>query len=395
MPLLYFSVMISLAHSMNIFIHSLSEAEERLEERCSELETKLEELQVEERKRQKQQKRTWSVPSLNDAADYNAGLGYSEFKGISSCTSRQDFIEKRFFDNHNIFNLKDQVRNLKAQLEREKLRNGELEMEVSGLAGENKALDEQLRSLETEKKRIGTLESELEAMEISLGKLCKSCGSKIMKMSIGSEMNEGELYEHDNVENIGRGEVVRLKNGGSAYGSRESLNMIGLETDDVVMTPVVEVCRDILAAAVREQQERSESEEKEPSPKPEISILGELEEQYHSLVMKYENLIEAKSKKAEKDISAQVNLPEESGKRPGHLALKTDQDAPPVVMRRKPKVDLRSPLDPTDDHFNNGPPQYKRLFKEMFQTLRRSVVFEDDMNVVAGEDNIKAPSNGC
>jgi hypothetical protein len=29
-------------------------------------------------------------------------------------------------------------------------------------------------------------------------------------------------------------------------------------------------------------------------------------------------------------------------------------------------------LDPTEGHFDNGPPEYKRLFREIFETLRRS-----------------------
>ena len=372
----------------------LQETEQALEQRCEELQSKLDELRAEQSKREKQSKRTWSVPSLTEASDYHPGspVGgglYNEFQGFPSYTSRQEFLDKRFFDTHNIFSLKDTVRNLKAQLDREKRKNSDLSKETSVLVQENQALEARLSALENEQQKIGTLESELEAMEISAGKLCRSCGAKIMKMSIGSmgsDLHEGELYEHDNTEDIVHGELVRLKNGGSAYGSRESLNLIGLETDDVCMTPVVEVCRDILAAAVRDQQLGSDNGDDNDEPgaensesNTEISILGELEEQYRSLVIKYETLIEAKSKKtAAKDQGTQDDLHSEPCGRPGHLAIKTESEAQ-TVSRRPGGLDLRSPLDPTDGHFENGPPEYKKLFKEMFQTLKRSVVYEDGL----------------
>lgn len=370
---------------------SLLEAEETAEQRCEELQTKVDELQTEQRKREQKDKRTWSVPSLTEACEQSerslalgGGGRFSEFQGFPSYTSRQEFIEKRFFDTHNIFNLKDTVRNLKAQLDREKRKTSDLNKETDVLAHENQGLESKLKKLEEDQRKIGSLESELEAMEISAGKLCKMCGAKIMKMSIGSDVQESELYEHDTTDDIAHGEVVRLKNGGSAYGSRESLNMIGLETDDVCMTPVVEVCRDILAAAVREQQHLDEEQDRvaeqeaqqADTDNTEISILGELEGQYRSLVMKYEFLIEAKSKKAAKDMATQDDLQPEPSKRPGHLALKAEAEVQTVP--RRTGLNLRSPLDPTEGHFENGPPEYKRLFKEMFQTLRRSVVYEDN-----------------
>jgi len=71
----------------------------------------------------------------------------------------------------------------------------------------------------------------------------------------------------------------------------------------------------------------------------------------------------------------------ESCLRPRHLVL-SNQTEPLGHGRRSLDVHS-SPLDVIERHFENGPPEYKRLFKEIFDTLRRSVVYENMDNLSA------------
>ena len=84
--------------------------------------------------------------------------------------------------------------------------------------------------------------------------------------------------------------------------------MIGLETDDT--TPSLEVCSAILASDVTERL-ILERQSQEPVVKSNFSLLGELEEQYRKLVIRYETLIETKSVQrspVKLDMATQDNL---------------------------------------------------------------------------------------
>ena len=350
-----------------------------LETRTDELEDTLKELRTHERQREKREaKRTLSVPSLVEASDYYAVFGYDTGHGLPTY---QEIVSGKCQFDDKVFKLKEEKRKLKAQLDIERRKCEDLELDVVSLAKENHGLENRIEEIERSHAKEKSLRSELQDMELtsSCGKLCRACGRKV---SLGGSDFDSELIENDYVTHIQHGEIVRLKNGGSAFGSRESLNMLGLETDDIQVG--VETCEDILVQDSREHN-------------PDISLLGELEEQYRALVWKYETMIDMKSKKnqeAKKEAATQDDLnnvpsgASQTAVRPEQLALGSGssmQDEHTFCKRTGICLDLTSPVDPTEGHFQNGPPEYKRLFKEIFLTLRRSVVYEDDTQV--GEDD--------
>ncbi len=170
------------------------------------------------------------------------------------------------------------------------------------------------------------------------------------------------------------------------------------------------------------------SEDPEQGVDYSVTLLTELENQYKSLVVKYEAMIESKSQRPTRDIGEGTQDMHARGRdyapgapkggvRPRGLALDPKSDAKPpemvhkassassalaasmtaaalmstpplppmgaapTVIHRSSPFDLRSPLNTADQgQYGTSPPEYKLLFKEIFDTLRRSVVYDDEVN---------------
>ena len=338
--------------------------------------------------------RTWSVPSLNED---DLGLGCRGIS-ISGCDflgmpSLSDTIsDKRHeLQRKEIKDLKDTIKILKLQNFTQERMKLDVEKNIEKIKIDNATLLNKSKDLEKELERQKELYKH--AMEASKKEVqksyCKDCPSRTTSIT-GSDIGDSDLLEHD-IDDLPRKQIVRLKCGGSAYGSRESLNQIGLEA----VTSTLEICSDILVDAVQ----RNPSTAGTPSPgetpttelpDPDNTLLGELEEQYRRLVKKYESLIDVKNKRAH----AQDNSTQDARTCPSSSHATTQSDEP-VKLRRRPKsmaisrevqtawrksscgLDFTSPVDPVEGCFQKGPPEYKRLFKEIFETLKKSAEFED------------------
>jgi len=306
----------------------MSETIIKLEQRCDELELSLSKektrISEQERGRKREYRRARSVPGRDPA------IASREFRGLPSRISEQDAVAASF----------------RIRLEVERIRCRQAEAELSSVLAENRDLSAQIQELTSnaERSKINLVPDEHFKSAIDANKtteiICSEC-----KKVVGPPLF-AEPFEHD-LEELprGTGRLVRLKNGGSAFGSRDSLYRIGLEPDDA--TPGREVCSAILAAGF--QQVQSPDSEVHHAKDGGGSLLAELEEQYRKLVIRYESLIEVKS-----ESSAQA----ESNK----------------VSSRPQDLPLNTP-DLTAGHFANGPPEYKRLFREIFEILRRSADF--------------------
>ena len=376
---------------------------ETLELRCDEFRCKIEEMQQEEKKRQRRDQRTWSVPSLTEASDLQAFRGSFDHLGFPAIFDPLGKHARVTGGNKTIRDLKDNVRTLKLELNFEKRKRSDAESGLSELVDENEGLREDLRLAEKEKDR---LEAELHDAESKRDHqatltICKSCGIQLRSLvPQTSKEADPNMIEHD-LNELPRGQLVRLKNGGSAFGSRESLNKLGLEPDDT--SPTKEHCSAILASGTT-GYDSSSSEgdvanlDDVRSPDGSMSILGELENQYRRLVRKYEHLVEKKNKrKSTIDMSTQDNLETPSNGQapppPVQNATTPQKDSSGVIRRPKSLVlsreaqtayrrsgcyDLPSADEnPVEGHFDKGPPEYKKLFKEIFETLQRSVYVED------------------
>ena len=361
-----------------------------LEQRCEELQLKVDTLREDSRSRSsRHERRTWSVPSIVDASDSSRVHSEGNCEVAANSQGQLVLIETR--KDSEIKELKCTLFNMKQQMSREQRKRGDVEAELKAVLEENSEFEEQIKQLEERQKQIGTLENQLEEMELKSGTICKYCRDKISEGCLPDVI----AIEPDDLEEIVHGQLHRLKNGGSAYGSKESLNNMGLETmeDEFFMIPNRDItCVDSLVTPSRE----TAPDEEEDDLNAGKSILGELEEQYMRLVNKYEALVEKKASREGRDIGVQKNLDSaKDQKRPTSIPIPPDGagatqtpevatqvDIPmqPVVMRRKKKkhLDISSPRDPTDGHFDKAPPEYKQLFQEIFETLRRSVVIDDE-----------------
>jgi hypothetical protein len=307
----------------------LTEMVSKLEQRCDELEAALNKEKArtneKERGRRRESRRARSVPGRDPA------VASREFRGLPSRVCEQDAAAAGF----------------RIRLEVERGRCRQVEAELASCMAENRDLSVQVQELQSmvERNKAAPMEERHKSPVDSspAAVVCSEC-----KKLIGPPPFS-EPYEHD-LEELprGTGKVVRLKNGGSAFGSRDSLYRIGLEPDDA--TPGREVCSAILAAGF--QQVQSPDDKRRSTEFGGGSLLAELEEQYRKLVVRYETLIETKGGNANQQDCGKLS---NGANRP--------QDLP-----------LNSP-DPTAGHFDNGPPEYKRLFREIFETLRRSADF--------------------
>lgn len=373
----------------------MNENVQSLESRCEDLSFQVTELKAHEREQRRHDKRTWSEPSLCDLPDdLQVTRSSYDYLGFPSVFTKRESSSQ----SKEISSLRETIKNLRKEVNVLKRRNENVDAELSFMTQENQNLTKKIEEFEEEERKREEFEEHRRTAV-----LCRECGGR--QSALDARADQG-LIEHD-LSEIPHGELHRLKNGGSAYGSRESLHLLGLETEG--MTPTVEIVRDILAAdmgSMSGDEEDGQKKQKNGDDSPTgggLSLLGELEEQYRRLVTRYESLIEAKNKRAReeqssKDMATQVpqaaaaaasgaaeaplKAPPSEAVRPTQLSLHPTNSEGQV-----PVIDFRSPLDPMEGRFENGPPEYKRLFKEIFETLRRSVVYDDDGNDEDEDDN--------
>lgn len=326
---------------------SLKQTVIQLEERTEELETAAaaERARANERERGRRReiRRARSVPGRD------SNTPAAEFRGLPSLGTGHDVV----------------VAGLRLRLEVQRGRCRRAEDDLASVVAENRELGAKLHELiaSTARHTLASSENTLGTSETesSRNKTAESSGEKSSndvvciecKKQISAPKPFSEPYEHDLVElPSGSGKLVRLKNGGSAFGSRDSLCRIGLEPDDT--TPGREVCSAILASSFQTAQSSEETKSDTASGGGGGgSLLAELEEQYRRLVVRYEALIEAKTSNSNHSDATKTG--EVGAGRPQDLNLPSS--------------------DPTEGHFDRGPPEYKRLFSEIFRTLRRSAEY--------------------
>jgi methylmalonyl-CoA mutase cobalamin-binding subunit len=301
------------------------------------LQNELETLRQAEREAQQKpvvKRRTQSVPSLKDLglfSDYHLVSDISDNKQ-GSLTSQEVEIRK----------LQLIVKNLSSKLSSRHRRNDEVESELLAVLLENKLLAERVKELQENAHLIKRLEKELQDLEHRASVKNEVCGR--CKRCVDTVEKFAAVPEHEGHVDIKHAELMKHQNGGSIYGSRESLQSEGVDKHD-------------LSTYVAEEVH--------------ISLLSELDQQYHNLVQKYEQLLEAKGRRdsgkadpheqrwKNKEVQVQTPLtPSRKVTRPRSLPL-------PANFR------ITAPTLPSPAV--EGEPEYKQLFREIFDTLRRTV----------------------
>ena len=353
----------------------LTECVTSLEERCDEFEATISELTALTKTRSLKTQRTWSVPSLPDA---NTTLQpYAEVDYIDA-TMRDSWARRLFADGEELGRRGHVIRDLRDELREERARRAAVETRLTSAAH---GLDEERHVTEEQRRRIGEMEAAFAEREEARGcRGCRGCGGGGGGGGGGGSSGGGgnsDLVEHDLRDLPPHGELVRLRNGGSAYGSRESLHQLGLLDPDDCSTPRAGDGYSMSDGAAWWTDEADTTVDGARG-----SLLGELEAQYTVLVRKYEALLEAKSKHCiARDIATQKNY----SRPPDERAAATPWNS----------LDLRSPVDPTKACFQHRDPQYRELFREIFDTLRRSLVQDEgaslDETVAAALPSVESP----
>lgn len=313
----------------------------QLEEKCDNLEKKVEDMKAEEKRlKQKQQKqdsrRAVSLaslrekerdPYLQDIMNEDCHWTYNnQFKKLPLNPYEQE-IKK----------LQEAVKQLKAQALIDKRKKEDLETEVSLLWEENAGLEKKVRSLEDDVKENGYLKFEIQRQKLNLGKYCKKCSSDLVELKTAIEKE----IEPDDPQ-VGAGKLVRLESGGSVYGSTESLNKI-----------------------VPDIQEVSPVEDNETSS---VSILDELETQYKKLFKKYEDL-QNKSNRRPGSFHESETFDEAL-----HRQLAVSHKEVQTLLKMQKSTSSAEAATSSEQETNL--PHYKSLFRDIFATLKQTRIDE-------------------
>ncbi|XP_064099593.1 uncharacterized protein LOC135210723 isoform X6 [Macrobrachium nipponense] len=403
---------------------------ESLEARCDELQKNLEEARAGAQQLRGRNKRRSII------------LEEQSFRRSHSCENTTQTSEDRATEEletrAKIEELQERLKESQNERVGEVCRREELEIQLACMVQENAVLQDQLTVLREKEVTLRTFDEELASLDdASSGRLCRKCLGHVDD----SASNSGLYDLHDSIEDTdasiesihGECALVKLKNGGYAWGSQESLASIGQVVSHVGSggtSPGTEV-----------------------SDAPHNSLLSELDTSYRILIEKYEALLEAREQQQQAsqhatlnhgelvhpgvdDMSGPMSLVMTDGVMNNQTSLKCQRchtctcDLKPNVARPKSNMeefsevetsssgfsdgesrisnkatqtgdelicreifedstptptvssrclDLSSPINPCDKRFQAAP-EYKKLFQEIFSVLKKTVDEKDCQN---------------
>lgn len=315
-----------------------------MEDKCDELQRKIDDLKAERKREHKQHKqesrRAVSLANLRDNTDYIHNL----FNGEIHWTYTDQFknLPLNPFEVE-IKGLQETIKQLKAQQLIERRKREDLDTEVKLLWEENESLENKVKDLDKKVKLTEGLEEELQNVKFNAGKYCQLCGKSLENVVQKSAL-ESEV-EHDNPEVKNTGKLMRLGGGGSVYGSTESVNKIAPDSQPI--SPV-------------EDDNKS------------VSILNELENQYHNLFQKYEDLLQGRNRSSFHEFEGSEETFDEALHR--HLAV-SHKEVQTLLKLQKQTCDAECGGAMCADELGS-PPEYKLLFRDIFATLKKSRIEE-------------------
>lgn len=372
-------------------IRSLSTSVDTLEKKCEELQELADHLRLS--LRPKDQGDEASDPAATSAGEQPVPPPLEKRPSIveqllpSVCLSGDagtDFIgfEESPFGTE-LVRLRCSLSRLKCQLSKEQQTREELQTEVDNLVQENMRLQEEVLASQEREHQCLNLQMEMDILDDDKH-LCPNCRT-LSKLDRCEEPEE-ELTELDHFS------MVQLKDGLVVYGDQEGLP---------------EAIVDTQPAATQSQDAESQ-----------VSLLSELDAQYRLLIDKYEALLDARCRSLGLDGPAPeagwasgtkpAAAPATAAKKADYPSLSTGSDAESAESgeaslssgfsemaaerlfadqgvqtdgstaeaRRQLALDLTaiaSQGDPLGQHFSRSPPEYKKLFAEIFAVLKRTV----------------------
>ena len=311
----------------------MTETLESWEKRCTELEDRLASANQRQNDDSISFRRALSVPCLTEET-------ISSHKYCSTSKDTTDLRPRNCLHKEKLQTFRDAIEKMNIKLTAEQKHRKELQGDLSNLIVEKQLLESQVQYLQEAQEKVAFLERELRSTggSTSGGKICHLCEHEedYYVMSPCSEKN-GLILKKSILDS---GSDSPLEDSGNATASG-NLSLNSTDNNSPQMTAA-------------------------------FSLLEELEEQYRKL-------LQGMSHQPKDKINTSTSTEPESeectkGKKKNVPVLSslTFTPAPDCL------VDLRSPEDPTSGHFETGPPEYKLLFQEIFQTLRRSVNADSD-----------------
>ncbi|CAN8002330.1 unnamed protein product [Ixodes hexagonus] len=365
-------------------IRSLSSSVDLLEKKCEELQELADNLRLSLRPKDPQD--TCSADQEDQDGDPQHFLDgpdhadHSDFIGFEESPFGTDLVR-----------LRSSLSRLKCQLSREQEQREGLQTELDELVQENMRLQEQVLASQEREHQCLNLQMEMDLLEDDDTHLCPSC--KVLSKLDRCEEPEEELAELDHFS------MVQLEDGVVVYGDHDSL-------PDATALP----------------QPPAPSQDAESQ----VSLLSELDAQYRLLIDKYEALLDARCRsldlndltggtatgspapwttrghakpsehdgKKSRDYPSLSNASDAESAESGETSLSSgfsegttaercfsDQAVQTVhsepasaEARRQLALDLAAAGgDPLRQHFSRSPPEYKKLFAEIFAVLKQTV----------------------
>lgn len=378
-------------------IRSTCSMVETLEKKCDELQKTVDELRAASRQhlhKRRERRRTLGLGAEFDSAELRRVLSVEN--GLSRRSDEQHSWDAE--KEADYLRLQQTARELRTQKSREQRLREDLELDVAGLVQMNEQLRDQVAVLQQREVVIKALQMELQEMEeeYSSDLCCRhrwnhdtpDAGHQKQPSTILD--SEHEVEDEATVETFERCALVRLHNGGQAYGSQEVLGSAGK----------------VIALTNDDDREM----DGEPSSL-ESSLLSELDTQYRLLIEKYKAMVDARrlvelseqSRATAACASGSSNEPddeechslpwistaeESSSTSSGfsdadvgqaHKSVQTDVRHPmrPTRVDGNLTAGLRARRNPLENHFNQTP-EYKKLFQEIFLVLKKSIGYDGE-----------------
>ncbi|XP_064478844.1 cerebellar degeneration-related protein 2-like isoform X2 [Ornithodoros turicata] len=272
-----------------------------------------------------------------------------------------------------VVRLRSALSRFKCQIAKEHEQKEEMQAEIDSLIQENMHLQEQVLASQEREHQCLNLQMEMDLLDDK--NMCPSC--RIFTASNqhpGCEPEE-ELAELDHFA------MMQLKNGVVVYGDQDSLPA-DVEATAIATNP---------SAGDATQTQDAENQ---------VSLLSELDTQYRALIEKYEALLDARCRSLNDERLARS--PDMAGKKGDYASLSTMSDTESAesslssgfseptenrcladqavqtelsVEERKSSstLNLTAVVDPVSQRFTHSPPEYKKLFAEIFAVLKQTV----------------------
>ncbi|XP_038063965.1 cerebellar degeneration-related protein 2-like [Patiria miniata] len=284
-----------------------------LEVKTQDQQTQIQQLKVAERERLREGRRQKKILEALGATTgaYPLRRARSHDFGVANTETLHD---------EELMNMHQTIRNLQEKLTQREQQINDSEAELTVLLKENRLLEEKTKELEV-RGQMEDIKKDYKSLSGANEAVCKYCDSLI----------------NADFEALACGD--KAGRAGSVVGSVEELGGISEEEG--------------LMSAERLNQLVGH-------PKHEgVSLLGEIDAQYHTLMDRYNSLL----------LRSRCGSFRDENIRPRTLSIRKKAETGVQTLAGTPTKGVQG--SPMDSMFENGPPEYKKLFNEIFEIIHR------------------------